>query len=477
MSISILIVLFYLLLTCLISLFSAGKTRSSQEFHGSQLSAAAILFASAGEWLGGTATSGVSEYGFTYGISGAWYTIANGLGVLFLALFFAKLYRSLNTGTIPGIISRYFGKQARQVSCAVLVFVMLVVELSQMIAAGKLGQALLGIDYEISVTLLAAAFLLFTLCGGMRSIAAANRLHLLVMYGGMILALILCVRQLGGPSLFLSSARQVDPELLNPTAIGGSKISSWVLASLLGACTAQAGIQPVLAAKDEGTAKRACLYTALVVAPFGIFTALLGVCARLLSAQGLLLTSEGLPLTDAKLALPTLVLHLPTLAGGLILASILAAILSTASPILLSAGTMLTNDLYALRHPDATPRKLLRVSRVMIALSGLICWLGALFLERRTMVLDIVYAAYSLRGALFVVLLMGIFGRRCNGRSASISMLVTTLVAILWTLVKVLTGNYPFFPWFTETYAAILTALITMLLLPGRSPLIEQNRS
>ena len=77
----------YLLLTLLIGFFAARHTNSAGEFQGKQLTTAAVVFAAAGEWLGGTATFGVSEYGFTYGISGAWCTIANGLGVLFLAFF------------------------------------------------------------------------------------------------------------------------------------------------------------------------------------------------------------------------------------------------------------------------------------------------------------------------------------------------------------------------------------------------------
>lgn len=60
----------YLLLTLLIGYISARHTASAGEFQGKQMTTAAVVFAAAGEWLGGTATSGVSEYGFAYGISG-----------------------------------------------------------------------------------------------------------------------------------------------------------------------------------------------------------------------------------------------------------------------------------------------------------------------------------------------------------------------------------------------------------------------
>ena len=137
---------------------------------------------------------------------------------------------------------------------------------------------------------------------------------------------------------------------------------------------------------------------------------------------------------------------------------------STVSPILLSVSTMLTKDLYEVRHPDASEKQLLWVSRLTTAASGVICWFGAMLLVNQTMVLDVVYAAYSLRGAIFVVLLFGIWGRNRNSRAACISMVLTAIIAVLWTVVKTVSGNYPVAPWFTETYAAILAAVLSMLL-------------
>ena len=102
--VQIIIIVLYFALTVAIGMWSSKKSKTSDSFHGAEMGLFAIVCASAGEWLGGTATTGVSEYGFVYGLSGAWYTIANGIGVMFLALLFAKLYRSLTTVTVPGIL-------------------------------------------------------------------------------------------------------------------------------------------------------------------------------------------------------------------------------------------------------------------------------------------------------------------------------------------------------------------------------------
>ena len=267
----------------------------------------------------------------------------------------------------------------------------------------------------------------------------------------------------------MSGVREVEStqggNYLSMTSIGFPKISSWVIASILGACTAQAGIQPVLGSKDIPTAKKACIYTAIVTAPFGLFTASIGLIARVLSNQGLLLDTTGNILADGKLALTSVMLNLPPLVGGLVLAAELAAILSTASPIILAAGTLLTKDFYQVKiKPSATDKDVLRVSKLTTAAAGIVCCIGAIALVQNNYVLDLVYSAYSIRGALFIVLIFGFFWKKATARGACISMIITTITAICWVGFKLIFGHYLIAPWFTETYAAVLVATLSMII-------------
>ncbi|MDR1042760.1 MAG: sodium:solute symporter family protein [Clostridiales Family XIII bacterium] len=468
--VQIIIIAVYFALTVAIGLWSMRKSKSADSFHGTELGVIAIVCASAGEWLGGTSTTGVSEYGFNFGLSGSWYTIANGVGVMFLAICFAKLYRSLDSVTVPGIIEHFFGVKARSVSSVILTIVMLAVGLSQMIAAGKLGQSLLGFDFNWTVVGFAILFIIYTLAGGMNAVASTNQLHLFVMYGGVILAIIFALMKVDGWGNFTDgitavAATEGKESYFSMFAIGMPRVSSWILASLLGACTAQAGIQPVLAAKDVPTAKQSCIVTALVVAPFGIFTAILGMVAKVMSSHGDLLDVAGANVTDAKLALPTLMMNLPPIVGGLVLASILAAILSTVSPIILAAGTMITKDLYQrVLRPSATDAQVLFMSRLTTAISGVICTVAAIAFVNMTAVLDIVYSAYSLRGALFIVVLLGIYWRRSSEKGACWSMVLTAIVAVAWVAIKMASGHYPISDVLTETYAAVIVAFIATIL-------------
>ncbi|MDR1299598.1 MAG: sodium:solute symporter family protein, partial [Oscillospiraceae bacterium] len=376
-----------------------------------------------------------------------------------------------------------------------LVIVMLAVGLSQMVAAGKLGENLLGLKFTPVVLVFAVLFIVYTLAGGMNAVASTNKMHIFAMYGGVVIGVIFALVKVGGFGELMhfldegnisdvtkeavAAATTAVPQqqaaggYLGMLTIGFSRVSSWIIASLLGACTAQAGIQPVLAAKDVHTAKKACVITALVTAPFGIFTALLGMASKAMFNKGEMLYNAEGALITGKDALPTLMtgtyLHdnslISGVVGGLVLAAILAAIISTVSPIILSAGTMVTKDLYQrVLRPKASDKQVLFVSRVVTAISGVICAVAAIALVDLSAVLDIVYAAYSLRGAIFVVVLLGIYWKKASEKGACWSMVLTGVVAVFWKVYDIVAGSYPVADWITETYAAVAVAFVATII-------------
>lgn len=441
------IIIIYLIVTALIGIWSRKSVHNPHIYMGANLGILLCVVSGAGEWMGGTSTTGVSEYGYTYGISGAWYTIANGLGIVFLALFFAKLYRSLGKVTVSGIIGKYLGESAKVMSSILLSFVMIIVGSSQMVAVGTLGQALFGLNKTSSILFLGMGIIIYTCFGGMQAIGYTNILHMLTMYIGVIIALISSMGNIGGIDTLFSS---LPNTYFDFSTIGNNKIFSWVIASVLGACTAQAGIQPILASKDEKTAVRSSFLIALLVAPFGLFTAVLGMVAKVQFPN----------LENAKLALPELMVSLHPFAGGMVLAAILAAILSTASPIFLASGTLLTKDVYQHYKKDTFEKETLAVTRILTMISGFLCIAVAIALYNSAMLLDIVYFAYSIRGSIFVVLILGIYWKRATGYGAIVGIAMTLITSIIWISYKSVMGVYPIHPMITETYAAVVSAAI-----------------
>ncbi len=124
--------------------------------------------------------------------------------------------------------------------------------------------------------MLGIGFILYTLAGGMTAVGYTNIMHLCAMYGGVFCCHVCYLkgwRLSAGPSAIARQLFQFYDNRYTQSLI-------MLIASILGACTAQAGIQPILAAKDVHVAKKSAIITACVVAPFGIFTALLGMAAK-----------------------------------------------------------------------------------------------------------------------------------------------------------------------------------------------------
>lgn len=453
MSIQVIIILLYIALTVIIGVWSMKKTKGSDSFHGAGLGVLACVAAGTGEWLGGTSTIGVAQYGYSSGLSGSWYTIANGLGIMFLALFFARRYRSMNQITVPGLIETFIGGKApRVVASIILTFVMIVVGASQIIAAGSLGVSVLGIPFTVSCVVLGIAFIVYTLAGGMRAVASTNVMHLIAMYGGVIIALFLLRSDLGGSFEPLYTGLPAFP-YWSWFGIGVPKVTSWIIASILGACTAQAGIQPLLAAKDIPTARTSAIVTACIVAPFGIFTCLLGMAAKI-----------KYPAISAKLAMPTMLMNMEPIAGGIVLASILAAVLSTISPIILAAGTMITKDIYQrVLKPDATDQQVFTVSRILTAIAGVLTIIIAMLPNIK--ILDMVYFAYTLRGSIFVIILFAMFWKSTSRKGCVWAMIATAIVGFGWVLYNAKFGTFPIHKEFNETYASLIVATICTPLL------------
>ncbi len=129
----------------------------------------------------------------------------------------------------------------------------------------------------------------------------------------------------------------------NPFTVSLSSAGSLLLGGILGGMAPQASIQPIFAARDATTAKRAALLAALFIAPYGLMTAFLGLMAR----TGMFYDPKTI--VDAKTILPRLLTtpeFIPPVLGGLALAGMLAAILSTMGPVNFAIDTIAAKDIY-----------------------------------------------------------------------------------------------------------------------------------
>ncbi|NCB16685.1 MAG: sodium:solute symporter family protein, partial [Synergistales bacterium] len=90
----------------------------------------------AGLAIGGASTVGVAEHAYKVGLSAGWYNAAWGAAGIIVGLFVADYFRRMEVNTIPEMMERMYGKQARMISVLAQLLIMMVITSLQYVAGG-----------------------------------------------------------------------------------------------------------------------------------------------------------------------------------------------------------------------------------------------------------------------------------------------------------------------------------------------------
>ena len=292
----------------------------------------------------------------------------------------------------------------------------------------------------------------------MHALAITGIIHVVVMFTGLSIATVTGLIEVNGlTSLHSRLVGLGSPEnLWNPFSGGLSYAWMLIIGGVLGGMAGQASIQPVFAARDVSTAKRAAVLSAFIIAPFGIMVAILGLIAR----TGQFFDPS---MVNAKMVLPTLMttaefIH-PVL-GGIALAGILAAILSTVGPVNFAIVTIATKDIYhGIINPVAADAKILSTARRLVIMVNLVtiplAWLG-----KDGAILDTAYISYGIRAIGAIVIILGIYAGGWVTRSGVKYSFIIGTMAVISNITARRLG------WVTieDTYVAVAVTLLAILI-------------
>ncbi|MCL2498640.1 MAG: sodium:solute symporter family protein, partial [Symbiobacteriaceae bacterium] len=218
------------------------------------------------------------------------------------------------------------------------------------------------------------------------------------------------------------------------------------LSLVLGVLSTQTYVQAVLSARDDASARRGALLSALIIPPIGIFCILIGEYMAMVYPQ-----------LNPALALPMFVLQqFPPLAAGVILATLLIAVTGTGAGLALGFATTLTNNIYLKYiNKQASSRITLVVMRllIIIALGGAVFFtMGNL----RSVILAWGFLSMALRGAvLFIPLCAALFVKE---RVAPPFVIASSVIG----LATVVVGEFIFPPYLDSLFMGVLAAAVTV---------------
>jgi SSS family solute:Na+ symporter len=377
----------------------------------------ASLFASN---IGAEHLVGLAGTAAASGVAVGQFEILASLILLLLGWLFVPFYLRSGVFTMPEFLERRYSPAARWYLAVISIVAYVLTKISVTIAAGGVVfEALMGINFWTGAFVVVVATGIYTVFGGLRAVLYTDMLQMFVLVGGAIAVTVFGLNALGGWDAMYETAGSGFFSLWKPLS---DPAFPW-LGILLGApilgvwywCTDQFIVQRVLSAPNVDEARRGAIFGGfLKVLPLFIFV-IPGVVAHALAKQG------RIELATPDQALPTLIAALlPVGVKGLVVAGMLAALMSSLSSMFNSCSTLVTWDIYKKLHPEASERTLVWVGQIAtVVLVGF----GLLWIPMMQLISGQIYQylqsvqAY-ISPPIAAAFLIGIFWKRVNTQGA-----------------------------------------------------------
>ncbi|MGY8798837.1 MAG: sodium:solute symporter family protein [Longimicrobiales bacterium] len=355
--------------------------------------------------IGAGSIIGASGLGYRDGMSAWWWVGSAGIGSLFLAMWLGpRIWRVATKNglyTAGDYLEHRYGSAVRATIAMLLWVATLAVLSAQLIAMAQIFEWVLGTPRWVGAVIGGVVMTAYFAAGGLLTTAWVNVVQLIVLLGGMAIALPMALSNAGGWAA-VQAAAPAHPEWSN--FLTGPNSGIIMIALLVPAFMVSPGLlQKAYGARDERSLRLGIGVQGLVLMAFAFVPALLGMIARVYNPE------LG---ANFELAIPTVLTQgLPPLLGALGLAAVFSAEVSSADAVLFMLSTSLSKDLYKRYiRPDASDRDVLRVARWAAVAGGVF---GVLLAVVNPTVLGQLTVFYSVMSVcLFVPIVVGLHTRR-----------------------------------------------------------------
>jgi sodium/proline symporter len=418
---------------------------------------------------------GLPGYALAAGYEATW--IAGGLlaGTYLNWLIVARRLRvyshAVNDSlTLPAYFEFRFEDKSRALRVISAIFILLFFLFytsSGLVAAGKLFESTFGLDYQTAVVVGTVIIVSYTFFGGFLAVSWTDVIQGLLMAAALVIVPIIALNSIGGWGNAQAAMEASNPELLTFfNDVEGNPLGFVAIISLVGWGLGYFG-QPHILARFKAIGDDAALPTARRIAV--LWTSICLVAALMVGWVGIGYLGEG-GIADAEtvfLVLIQAMMH--PIVAGILLAAVLAAIMSTADSQLLVSSSALAEDFYkALFRRDATQSELVWVGRFAVVGIAILALVFAFNPE--STVLSLVSYAWAGFGAAFgPAVILSLFWKRMNRNGALAGIIVGGVTVVVYKQIDTI-GLYEIIPGFILATIAIVVAT---LLSPPPSATIE----
>lgn len=401
---------------------SSKKVQSSDDFAvaGNKITWPILFATLAASFLGGGASMGRAGQTFDHGYAFMFAAIAFPLATMVVGIFIApKLKKYKNAHTVGDIMEHHYGVSARMFTGVFSLLFCVGILGTQALAIGTVFNTLLGIDVVTGIIIGMAVVLVYSTMGGMWAVIQTDVIQFVMLGFFLPLTMYIGIELVGGPAELVANIPDMHFSVMGDYS--WAVFLSIFIAFLLGETLVPPYTQRALAAPDSKNAKIGYTLSGAFGILFCFVSSTIGIIAFVLY-----------PDISPDQALPTLVKNaLPVGFTGLVLASLLAVVMSTADSYLNSASVVFVKDLYTRFYdPNCSEKKKLKLERIVNFLIGVA---AVVFALSATNIIDGLLMSYALWAPTVLIPFMAgvLFDIKCN-RSAILAIMAGALMTSCW---------------------------------------------
>ena len=423
-------------------------------------------------FLGGGILIGASGKIFSVGIwdnnlsGGALILIGGFLMCLFMAgtFYMPKLWR-MKFISLGDLFYVRFGRRTGLLSSVLISVNFLFWVAVQILVFGKIVNAILGWDLEMSILLAMAVICAYTMLGGLFAVCFTDIIQVTVTILGVIVMVPYCISAVGGWDMFTASYNANLLQLAPQTM----EIDPWLAWFAAFAAVGLGGIvspdlmQRAFSAKTPNIARTSAYVAFTILLCFAVLITVLSLAGHILVDKGILVDPHLA--ADPELILPVMskaILPLPLVV--LFLGAGLSAVMSAAATALLALSGMISMNIYRdVINPNASHATQVRVTRILVLALGIVATVIALTYpnaaELSAFGFDLILAS------LFGAMTLGLFWKKTNAIGAAAGMIAGILFRVIGAAIdsgeiSLVAMAYPAH-WYYFTLLSPLVSIVT----------------
>lgn len=432
------IILVYILVVLLIGFYFRKRSKNSEEYF---LAGRKVGWIAIGASLFATNISsehflGLAGTGSKSGLAVGHFEWLACLILLLLGWVFTPFYIKAGVFTMPEFLEKRYNSASRYYLSIVSILSYILTKISiSLYAGGILLNAVVGWDMVTSAIVIVIITGIYTLLGGLSAVIYTDLVQMFILIVGSIILTLIGLNEAGGWNNLVANTPADFWNMFKPLThpdfpwtgiiIGAPILGIWYW------CTDQYIVQRVLSAKNLTNAQSGTIFAGyLKILPVFILV-LPGIIAFHIS-RGTVSGDKAYPWLVTNL--------LPSGIKGIVVAGLLAALMSSLSAMFNSTSTLLTIDVFKKLKPDADEKMLVRFGRIstglMVVLGLLwIPFIGLLSDDRMYVYLQSVQAYVS--PPIAAVFLFGLFSSRVNGKGAIAALLTGLFLGVFRLIIEV----------------------------------------